>query len=234
MAGSFASCTARLGAISASPVFTMAARTTDSVRHTYTAFSTWGFFPQYPSYRSRIISFPASHLTNLYGPVPTGFRLHLPMGVLGEVMVTTPIRTGKMGSGTDVLTSRVWLSITVGVIVKCSRNLNRTSHSMLLSIRRLMEYFAASALKSAPSWNLTPLRRVNCQVVGSICFHEVASLGTRLPSLGLISVNGSTIFFNTTRPTADRQELQDSTLSGSSARTILTVFSGDAAPTGPA
>ena len=212
----------------------MAARTTDSVRHTYTAFSTWGFSPQYPSNRSIIISLPASHLTNLYGPVPTGFRVHLPMGVLGEVMVTVPIRTGKMGSGTSVLISRVWLSITFGVIVRWAKNLNCTSHSTDLSMRRLMEYFAASALKSAPSWNLTPLRRVKCQVVGSICFHAVASLGTMLPSLGLISVNGSTTFFNITRPMADRQELQGSTLSGSSERTMLTVFSGDAAPTEPA
>ena len=40
----------------------------------------------------------------------------------------------------------------------------------------------ASALKSAPSWNFTPLRKKKCQIFLSICFHEVASLGEILKS----------------------------------------------------
>ncbi len=39
-----------------------------------------------------------------------------------------------------------------------------------------------SALKSSPLWNLTPLRRLNCQVVGSTRFQDSARAGTRLPA----------------------------------------------------
>jgi len=43
---------------------------------------------------------------------------------------------------------------------------------------RLIDATTSAAVKSLPSWNLTPLRSVNSHVVGAIAFHCVASDGS--------------------------------------------------------
>jgi hypothetical protein len=43
---------------------------------------------------------------------------------------------------------------------------------------RSIEATTSAAVKSLPSWNLTPRRSLNSQVSGSIGFHSVASPGT--------------------------------------------------------
>ena len=43
---------------------------------------------------------------------------------------------------------------------------------------RSIENFTSSAVKSEPSWNFTPSRSLNSQVVGSTTFQEVASPGS--------------------------------------------------------
>src|SRR5690606_632272 len=48
---------------------------------------------------------------------------------------------------------------------------------------RSSDALTASALKSVPSWNLTPSRSLNSQVVSSTALNSVANKGTMLPSL---------------------------------------------------
>src|SRR5438034_3402328 len=43
---------------------------------------------------------------------------------------------------------------------------------------RSIDAATSAAVKSLPSWNLTPLRNLNSHVVGSIDFHSVARPGT--------------------------------------------------------
>ena len=55
---------------------------------------------------------------------------------------------------------------------------------------RSIENFTSSAVKSEPSWNLTPLRSLNSQVVGSITFQLSARRGcTSRPSPDQVSVS---------------------------------------------
>ncbi len=42
----------------------------------------------------------------------------------------------------------------------------------------MIENTTSSAVKSLPSWNFTPLRRLKTHVVGLVCFQLVASAGT--------------------------------------------------------
>jgi hypothetical protein len=42
---------------------------------------------------------------------------------------------------------------------------------------RSIEATTSAAVKSLPSWNLTPLRNLNSHVSGSMFFHSVASPG---------------------------------------------------------
>jgi hypothetical protein len=50
---------------------------------------------------------------------------------------------------------------------------------------RSMENFTSVAVKSDPSWNLTPLRRANSHVVGLTNLKPVASHGVSFMSLSL-------------------------------------------------
>ena len=58
----------------------------------------------------------------------------------------------------------------------------------------------------------------------SVCFQEVANLGVTEPSAGFISVRVSVTFCLTIFPTTDHVASQGSTISGSSAITIVISF----------
>jgi hypothetical protein len=75
-------------------------------------------------------------------------------------------------------TLRVWASTTSTVSMLATSPL-RTDFGSLFMRSKLN--FAASALNSVPSWNLTPRRSLKTRVRGSGCDHDSARLG-RMPS----------------------------------------------------
>jgi hypothetical protein len=96
------------------------------------------------------------------------------------------------------------VSTAFGVTFIPPKNFRRISQSIFSFSVRLIEKTALSALKSVPSWNLTPSLSLKRQVLGSIRSQDSASRGVMLPSSGSISVNVSVMFCLTIRPTFDR------------------------------
>src|SRR5687767_3037885 len=83
------------------------------------------------------------------------------------------IISSMVGLGTGVVNSTVWSSIFFG----SPTALAYTRKFEVGPWPRLIENTTSSAVKSLPSWNLTPLRRVNTHVVGLVCFQVVARPG---------------------------------------------------------
>ena len=124
-------------------------------------------------------------MTSLNGPVPFGLvaiaSLPTALVCFGESIRpnSSPRRTGSRKSGALVTTFTVKGStISVPAIVLSSEPMVALVSGL---VARSRVNLTDSALKSSPLWNLTPLRRTNCQVVGFSRFHDSARAGTRLP-----------------------------------------------------
>src|SRR6185503_13061407 len=152
------------------------------------------------------------------------------MGSLGAPMVIVVMRTGRIGSGLGVTTSIVASSTFTTLIVKPENILVRALQSSFGFSALSMELAMASGVSGVPSLYLMPLRRVKRQVVSFICFHDVASRGLSVLSLGSSSISVSLTFWRMTRPTAERALLQLSRLSGSSGMTMVMVLCANAVP----
>jgi hypothetical protein len=143
--------------------------------------------------------------------------------VLGGTISTKDRRSGRIGSGSAVVTSSVVSSTAFAVILLSVKMYPSTLQSMSESVARLMENAAASAVNGESSWNLTPSRRVKVHEVGEFRVHLVASACSRRPVDGSRSVSASVMLARVTRPVAVSEASQGSRVGGSSGSTTRRV-----------
>ena len=109
-----------------------------------------------------MIWLPFTHSLNTNGPVPTGLLPRsLPnfFAAVGEIMKPgrSPSRLSRPGERCFRLNATVAGSIT-STDAMIGSSCWRCGEATSLSSRCSMFHFTASALKSVPSWNFTPLR----------------------------------------------------------------------------
>ena len=132
---------------------------------------------------------PASRLTRRNGPVPLAWRVvyfswssAMASGVaalcfsdqLFDIMPQLPHSTCRIGLGASVTNSTVWSSILTISFTPASR----VVRSDPFARTRSAENSTSSAVKSSPSWNLTPRRRWNRQRSGATICQRTASAGS--------------------------------------------------------
>src|SRR5207247_6069517 len=136
-----------------------------------------------PGLASSSICSSFAHRTNLYGPLPTGFRsaktLSFPRKWPGGMMAPRSARWfSSVGYGLEVSTRTVCLSTTSTEVTSLKYTLCRAfSYGSCVQSRL---NFTASASTASPLWHLTPLRILNSHVVGFTSPHDSASHGNNV------------------------------------------------------
>ena len=134
--------------------------------------------------------------STLNGPVPIGFSAKTvapaSFQAFGSTMYRAANFLGKIASAADnVAVACVVISTTRSLIFLADATPGSSVPPItVLRPSALVKYstFATteSALNGSPFENLTPLRRVNCHVVGDVFFHEVARRGRTSPFVSTI------------------------------------------------
>jgi len=141
-----------------------------------------------------------SSLTNLNGPVPTGWDWNvsdptLVIYFLGTISCNESI-SGRIGQDCSVLITTVYRSIILTSETGPKRAFRGEvipSIPSFLNIRS-NENLTSSAVNSSLLWNFTPFLSLNFQEVSSNAFQDSASWGTTFMSASRV-VSESSIFF---------------------------------------
>src|SRR5450755_3523617 len=125
---------------------------------------------------------PLAKRTSLYGPVPIAALPLLKSSVDAfaadfEMIATCVMSVGISGYGVAVL-KRIVNGSTTTISLTCLVNAVKGDGLFGTCGTRSIDATTSAAVKSLPSWNLTPRRSLNSQVSGSIVFHDSASPGT--------------------------------------------------------
>ena len=99
-----------------------------------------------------------------------------PLATLLETMNTVPMSLGISGYGVAVLSRTVSGSTMIFSVIWFVYSVKGDGLFGTCAVRSI-ENTTSAAVKSEPSWNLTPLRSLNSQVRSSIAFHDTASAG---------------------------------------------------------
>ena len=115
---------------------------------------------------------PRAKRASLYGPVPTAALPVLKSSVLApaaaffDTMKTEFMSYGTIAYGVAVFSRIVWRSTISFATIGRVKVVN--GPGLVVSVAgRSIENATSSAVSSVPSWNFTPLRSLNSQVVGS-------------------------------------------------------------------
>ena len=94
--------------------------------------------------------------------------------------------SGRIGLGAAVVIRTVWSSTASTAVIGEMAVLK----SEVLDVARLTLKMTSSLVNGVPSWNRTPWRRSNCQVVAPVSCHATASEGS-ISERELKSTSGS-------------------------------------------
>src|SRR5438105_14191556 len=149
------------------------------------------------------------HSTSFQGPVPTVAVLPnassptFSMCFFGTMGKNTT-RSSRSGNGLSVIRWIVSaLTILTSLIARTLPYCGDFFCSLPDSSTRSNENFPSSAVRIEPSWNLTPLRSLNSQVVSLSAFHERASEGSN-SSFALRCRSESNMLMLTRMPTRSK------------------------------